>query len=541
MTTDRVADPVVPRRHTSPPPGGLRGRSALLTRVATQCLQLDDRMARTLGSDTALTARSGLVAVVVLLVGGALMVVRLGASEIAGFNEGVEALVVQQMVDHGRLLFPLLNGQDVPFKPPLFHWTAAAVAYLAGISAAAEITARLPSVLFALAGIAMTMVFVRRRLGAHAAALSGLILLASYQYMSAARIARVDMALTFFETLTLLSFLGWLGDVTHDAPVPRSSRRRWHVLMGAAAGLAVLAKGPIGAILPLGTVAVMLAVSGRWRLARRLLAPGPVAVFLLLSGGWYAACLLGAQDTILRRQLVSENLARFTGGLGTMRSWYYLKPVLLNSAPLSLLVPVAVVAALKAASRAPRGESRDRDFPLLLAVFWIVSITFFSIAAYKRRVYLLPLWPAAAILLVWWLTGLAAGERGRALRGAVTALCAVLLAVNALYIPSGEAFTRGRGWARAAAADIQRVVPSGEPLYFLGGELDGDRAPLIFYLRRTVPVLQGTLDEAPPGYVLVARPRRSTRSTAPSAPREILTVRAGKQTLTLLRVSQDGS
>ena len=43
----------------------------------------------------------------------------------------------------------------------------------------------------------------------------------------------------------------------------------------------------------------------------------------------------------------ARTLGRFFGALGAMSPAYYLKPVLLNSAPLSLLVPFAVIAALR--------------------------------------------------------------------------------------------------------------------------------------------------------------------------------------------------
>src|SRR5712671_2407711 len=87
----------------------------------------------------------------VLLVGAALFLFRLGAAELCSSNEAVEGLAVQQMVEHGELLAPVLNGHAPMFKPPLFHWTAAAIARALGVHEATEITVRLPSVVFALA------------------------------------------------------------------------------------------------------------------------------------------------------------------------------------------------------------------------------------------------------------------------------------------------------------------------------------------------------------------------------------------------------
>src|SRR6185369_2969085 len=79
----------------------------------------------------------------VLVVAAALFLFRLGAAEICSSNEAVEALAVQQMVEHGELLAPLLNGRQPMFKPPLFHWTATAIARGLGVHEATELTVRL--------------------------------------------------------------------------------------------------------------------------------------------------------------------------------------------------------------------------------------------------------------------------------------------------------------------------------------------------------------------------------------------------------------
>src|SRR5713226_10194015 len=59
---------------------------------------------------------------------------RLGAADVCGFNEAVEGVFAQQMVEHGELLFPLLNGRTPMYKPPLFHWSATAIDRIVGIT-----------------------------------------------------------------------------------------------------------------------------------------------------------------------------------------------------------------------------------------------------------------------------------------------------------------------------------------------------------------------------------------------------------------------
>src|SRR5580700_4647824 len=128
----------------------------------------------------------------IVLVIAVLTLHRLGAGDVCTGNEAVE------------------NGNVPMYKPPLFHWTAVAIDRLAGIRKVTAANLRLPSALYAIAGALLTMVFAYEVLGLDAAILAGLALAASYQYISQGRFGRVDMALCFFETLSLFAFLWWL-------------------------------------------------------------------------------------------------------------------------------------------------------------------------------------------------------------------------------------------------------------------------------------------------------------------------------------------
>src|SRR5271169_5151875 len=147
--------------------------------------------------------------VAIALVIAVLTLHRLGAGDVCTGNEAVEGVLVQQMVEHGQLLFPVENGNIPMYKPPLFHWTAVAIDRLAGIRKVTAANLRLPSALYAIAGIILTIAFAATILGPDGALLAGLILTASYQYLENARIGRVDMTLCFFETLALFAFIWW--------------------------------------------------------------------------------------------------------------------------------------------------------------------------------------------------------------------------------------------------------------------------------------------------------------------------------------------
>ena len=433
---------------------------------------------------------------------------RLGAGDVCTGNEAVEGVFVQQMVEHGNLLFPVENRNVPMYKPPLFHWTAVAIDRLAGIQKVTAANLRLPSALYAIAGALLTMLFAYELLGLDAAVLAGLALAASYQYISQGRFGRVDMTLCFFETLSLFAFLRWLpSDATVSGRAARfESNLPALYLMAAALGLGVLAKGPIGAILPGVSIIIFMIAERRGRQISAMLDPGAIILGAAIAASWYLACYFGGRFAFLNRQLNTENVGRFFGSLGAMAPWYYLKPILLNSAPLSILVPVAAVYALLSPVVTPGGDStslpgKGRAGVRLFAIFYFATVIFFSIAAYKRRSYLLPVWPAAAVILAWWIVTVPPQAFRRAATWTFVALCAGPVVFNFIYIPRTEVRSCAADSFRPAAEEIARVVAPSDPLYLYG--FQEEVAPLLFYLDRDAPVLPGRLGDAPPGFVIM--------------------------------------
>jgi 4-amino-4-deoxy-L-arabinose transferase-like glycosyltransferase len=487
-----------------------------------------------------------LAAAAVLLAVAALMLHRLGAGEVCGANEAIEGVFVQQMVEHGVLLFPLENGSAPMYKPPLFHWTAAALDRIGRVNRVTGFNLRLPSALYAIAAVALTIAFAWVPLGESGAILAGLILAGSYQFVSEGRVGRVDMTLCFFETLAMMSCLWMLPAMRPATPAtegaPASARdAALRYLFALALGLGVLAKGPVAIILPLGATVVFLIRERRLGELRDLFTPGSLFVAIVVSFGWYVACAMGRRYGFLGRQLESENFGRFFGTLGFMAPWYYLKPVLLNSVPLSLLVPLAAVAALRQPAAAARTASsvevrqqRARFDARMLATFWLLSVIFFTVAAYKRRAYLLPLWPSSAFLLAWGADELARRSRwGHIARGALAALCAGLMVFNFVYLPRHEVAGCAGGSFQAAAAQINRTVGGDEPLYLYG--FGDDPAPLLFYLDRDAPEVEGKLGDAPPGYVIVPQIVWDEHESEALDLKPVLKVEAGGDELLLLR------
>ena len=502
-------------------------------------------------TDVSLTApdRSRLPTIVAIaaiaLVIAFLTLHRIGASDVCGGDEAVEGIVVQQMVEGGHLV-PTGNSVIPIFKPPLFHWTATAIDRVLGITKVTAANLRYASAFYAVAGAILAMGFAASILGFNGAIVAGLALAGAYQYIGLARFGRVDMTLTFYETLALFAFIWWMPRRRQGGEFG-APRLVMLYLMAIALGLGVLAKGPVGALLPGAAIVIFMIAQRRAHQIVAMLDPGAIIIGGVIASSWYLICYFGGRDAALNRQLGSENVGRFFGALGAMPPWYYLKPLFLNSAPLSLFVPVAVALALSEplsryftgedAAQSAAGEGADashaRECIRLFAIFWLVTVIFFTLASYKRRNYLLPLWPASSVMLAWLIVAIPpARYRAIALR-AFAAICAVLIVFNFIYVPRREVATCGGDSFRPVVEEIDRVVGPGDPLYLYG--FSDDLAPLLFYLDRTAPILDGRLGDAPPGYVLVPEDVWKENQAQALDLEPVMTSEHGTRKLVLLR------
>lgn len=324
-----------------------------------------------------------------LLLCGALYVPYLGAAPFFNKGEPREAMAVQDIVRRGEWLVPLKRATDVPSKPPLFHWSAAAVYYLTGNLD--EATVRLPSALFATLGVLLLYFFARVLFTPDIALLAGAILASTIVYQDQALDARVDMTLCFFVMLSLVFFyLLYRGVLNHWG---------WYYVFFAVTGIGTLAKGPLGLLLPALVAGVFVLVKRRLDLVRRFCFHPGVVLMLTLAAGWYGIAVTRGGEGFFDRQIIEENLRRFAGGSGHSHPVYYYVPYLFaQGLPWAILLPVVLWDSFK------RGSSRD-PANLFIKLWFVVMFAFFSVSLGKRPVYLLPLYPALAVLTAVWLVG----------------------------------------------------------------------------------------------------------------------------------------
>ncbi len=285
-----------------------------------------------------------------------------------------------------------LNGEAYTQKPPLYYWLAAGLG--APFGRVSEIAARLPSALAGIALVALTLTLGSRLFGGRVGVLGAGLLLTFYEFARNARRMQLDVLLALCETAALVCF--WRIDRG------MGSRRPQLAALHAFMGLAVLTKGPVGFLVPVIVMGTYLAWERRLRELPRLLPLWGLLISLGPSLAWLAGATALAPSGFAGEALGPNLIGRFFTGTSHVRPfWYFLKAYPGDCMPWTLLWPLLFwVGRDVFRGRAGAGaieDERRRAWRFLLA--WIgASLVFFSISSGKRGIYLLPTYPALALL-----------------------------------------------------------------------------------------------------------------------------------------------
>jgi len=447
---------------------------------------------------------------------------------------------------HGVPGLVLLHLNDAPYtqKPPLYFWIAAAMG--APFERVHETAARLPSAIAGVLCIGLT-VWIGRMLFARSmpAILAAGLLATSFRFAFTARRAQLDVLLTCFElaAIAIFLFLETRRDGIENARRSPLAIAGLHASLGAAA----LVKGPVG-WLPLLVFSGYLAWEGRLRAFRAIsplwawtLSLGPISIWILAA---IALAPLGFAEAA-----VDENLiGRFFTGTSHARPFYYFAIQLpLDFLPWSLLLPFAIpvlwrwskMSSVKTDGR-PARTSGNNSAARFLILWTIIPLVFFSLSAGKRGLYLLPIFPALALV------GVLAGSRPRdttlsspllspiAIRRftlAIAVIAGIELVGFTLALPRLDREKSPRPIAEAAAS----VAREGESIGVYGmTPLEGGIAyygagPLVSL--RDESQLRAFLDQG--GRLVILRARHLDSLGSNLGLREVQSFRSGRRRLTL--------
>jgi len=282
--------------------------------------------------------------------------------------------VVREMVTSGHYMVPTLDGEFYPDKPPLYFWLLALQSRISGMNA---FSFRLVTLLSMLGFAAAFFMFARRLMGESRAVWAVLIVLSSMLFLVAGNIVRMDLLLALLVILSLDSFMRAV-----DEKDPKKSYWGYGFAI-----VAVMVKGPLGLAFPLlGAVAYAFLQEGRKGLARLKLLHGlgiSLVVALLWSGYLYAS----GQKAYLENVFMTQIWGR------SVKSWSHPEPSYFYALVMVPLLMPWLPFLWNGVRRAPKNVKR-------VAFCWFIpGFVLISLISGKLFIYLIPIFPAAALLI----------------------------------------------------------------------------------------------------------------------------------------------
>lgn len=304
-------------------------------------------------------------------------------------DEGRYAEIAREMFASGDWITTRLNGIKYFEKPPLQAWMNALTYTVFGLG---DWQPRLWTGLCGIGGVLMTAWAGHRVFGPRIGVYAALILASSLFWLASGQINSLDMGLSAMMTICLASLLIAQRD---DANV--RTRRNWMLACWAGMALAVLAKGLVGVVLPGAVLVLYTLVSRDWRIWARLHAGKGTLLFLAIAAPWFVAVALRNPEQP-RFFFIYEHFERFVNtGHKREGMWYYFLVLLLPGfLPWIGVLPQSVIAGIKRQS----GHFQPRLMLLTWAIFILV---FFSYSSSKLPGYIVPIFPALALLTALYL------------------------------------------------------------------------------------------------------------------------------------------
>ena len=301
----------------------------------------------------------------------------IGGTPLLDPDEPVYAETAREMLQTGDFLSPRIFGDYWYDKPPMYYWL---VALAFSIFGDGEFAARFPAALMG-SGTAIMVYFAATKMFNERAGFWGAMVLTScIQFFYLSKAAVTDTTLLFFMTGALLCFV---------------HKRYW--LMYVCMALATVTKGPIGIVFPGAIIFLYLLFMGQLREILRMHVLRGLLLYLLIASPWYYLMYTVHGMDFINTFLGFHNLTRFTTPEHASRVtfWYYFPMIILGLFPWTGLLIQSV--------RASISDSRIDDMRqlLFLHVWWVFVFIFFTICKTKLVSYILPMFPALAMIIGW--------------------------------------------------------------------------------------------------------------------------------------------
>jgi 4-amino-4-deoxy-L-arabinose transferase-like glycosyltransferase len=317
----------------------------------------------------------------------------LGSRSLVDTDEGRYAVLALEMARSGDWITPRLNGLLYFEKPPLQYWIGALSFKWFGIT---EFSARLwPGLAGFLSVIAVGC--TAARLWGRTSGLQAFAVAASTTWIiGVSHVLTLDAGLALFTTLTLCAVL-----LAECAELQPPVRRRFIWVAWISTALAVLSKGPVGFVIPACTLLLTSLWMRDFALLRRMRLGAGLAMLLAVAAPWFILVSL-RNPGFAEFFFIHEHVARYMTEVHHRAGawWYYIPLLLIGMMPWTSALPWIArrerpVAAAASETRAVR----------ILAAWCGFVLVFFSLSGSKLPSYILPMFPALALLVALQLRG----------------------------------------------------------------------------------------------------------------------------------------
>lgn len=416
--------------------------------------------------------RSPFIAILIIIISAVTTLLPgLGTAPLWDEDEPKNAACTLAMLDSGDWIVPTYNGSLRVEKPPLVNWVQIVGISLFGRN---EFGVRIGSACLTIGTCLLTWWIGRLLAGPFAGLLSGLVMSTCIWTAVGGRAATPDASLVFCTTMA--------GAIYVHA-IQRSSVlqiTRMHAIgIGLACGFAILAKGPVGIVLPMMAFALTAGVlhsksiftsykSWICSVATSLRPLTILAVATAVALPWYVLVGLRTNGEWIRDFLLVHNAGRFMAPMeGHSGSFLYYPMILaIGLFPWSIIllaVPAHAVF-LWRTNRLTSSHFRAVTFSGSWALTWIGT---FAIAGTKLPGYIWPAYPAISVITALYIADWLRGRTGweKLIFRSMTSEKAADLVMNI-------------GWLTLAAVGIclttslplvlQKIAPGNEWLGLLG-------------------------------------------------------------------------
>ena len=296
------------------------------------------------------------------------------------------AEATRQMFARGDFLTPYFNGVPRFEKPILFYWLQAAAVSVLGAN---ELAMRVPAALAGIGAVSLLYLIGVRVASERAAIAAALVFATMFRFVVYARQGLTDVPVLFFIVAALYGFMR----ATDVRPPPMAVWLAW-----AAVGLGVLTKGPVG-FLSLIIWGAYAASRRDVTLVSRIRPVIGLCLAVAIALPWYLAMMAMHGRAFVDFALGHEIVARVVSEESfapTRGFFYYWKVWPGDAAPWSVLF---VAAAAWALVRWRRLDAQTRQATTFALAWFVAVFVTFSVSRSKVPHYVLPAYPAAALLI----------------------------------------------------------------------------------------------------------------------------------------------